>query len=76
MLENMLSSVGYYSHISDETVSPVDNTITYHHDSEHISYKRVDSDEQGITTITTTDLYSVIRELTNRIKALEKNQNK
>lgn len=76
MLENMLSSVGYYSHISDETVSPVDNTITYHHDSEHISYKRVDNDEQGITTITTTDLYSVIRELTNRIKALEKNQNK
>lgn len=71
MLENMLSSAGYYTHISDESVSPVDNTIMYHHDAEHISFKNIVVDASNNTSVNTTDLHSLIVNLMNRISELE-----
>lgn len=75
MLENMLSSAGYYLHISDETVSPIDNTILYHHDAEHISFKYNKVNDDGILETKTVNVNSIIKDFQEKISKLESKVN-
>ena len=74
-LEDTLRSAGYYTHIDDEIISPVDNTVLYHHDAKNISFRETSKDDSGSEKIATVNLYDYIISLENRIKMLEKNAN-
>ena len=62
-LDDVLTSAGFYTHISDETTNPNDSAKSYHHKAENIYYKDNES------------LLQIIEKLTKRIEELEKNHN-
>lgn len=70
--EEVLRSAGYYDHIADETISPTDNTLTYHHASDNIYYKNSSYDENNNEIITTISMTEVVKILLNKINDLEK----
>ena len=66
-LNEVLNSAGYYSHISDETISPDDGTKTYHHNAENIYYRKtnVDSDSEYISTVSVASMIKNLEGLDN-----------
>ena len=70
-LEDTLKSSGYYTHINDEVISPIDNTVMYHHDAKNISFRYINNSDSSNNIISTVNLYDYIMILEDRIAKLE-----
>jgi hypothetical protein len=70
LLNSVLESAGVNAHLSDEVISP-DKTKTYRHNSDNVYYikKTIDDNRNEVTQ--TISVSSMLRELLDRIEALE-----
>ena len=72
-LEQVMRSAGYYNHISDETISPSDNTKMYHHNAENIFYKKLIKKDNGTNEIVTVAMSDIITDIYNKLSTLDTN---
>lgn len=70
-LDEVLNTAGFYSHISDEIISPDDSTQMYHHNADNIAIKISKTDDKNNEIVNTNSLTYIMKEILNRLDKLE-----